>query len=275
MNIVNGIVKKLLINNIENLKDEQVVVYIDHVNHKDSFNGTITILSYSLNGYMYIVNSQDSIEGFVIRAGTDYLISKFFGNIEKFEDDEELFKKQAVLQVRDFYRKNKIDKNNSAVRELKKEILRIINEEAYSYDSLYSRTFHSTAYFKLHELACEIFDDCFYEIETPQRETDRYKYAKKVIEAVKEAFVIEFTSKEKEKILENKFNVNDQVIHLKTGKKYLIIDTPDSDDLLEHCREPFYKYIAFIIDANGKINRYGEKWSRAKSLFEDGRFKKL
>ena len=275
MNIINGTVRRMLINNIDNLKDEQIVVYIDHVNQKDSFNGTITILSYSLNGYMYIANALDGIEGFIIRADTDYLILKFFGSIEKFEDDEELFKKQAVLEIRDFYRKNNIDKNNAALRELKKEILRIINEEAYSYDSLYSRTFHSTSYFKLHEFACEIFDDCFYERETPQRETDKYKYAKKVIEAVKEAFVAEFSNDSKESTLDNKFNINDQVVHLKTGKKYLIINTPVSDDTLEHCREPFYKYIEFALDADGKINTYGEKWNRAKSLFEDGRFEKI
>lgn len=76
-------------------------------------------------------------------------------------------------------------------------------------------------------------------------------------------------------MLENKFNINDKVVHLKTGGKYIIINTPVEDDFLEHCNEPFYKYIKFIIDASGNINTYGKKWNRAKSLFEDGRFEKI
>jgi len=55
------------------------------------------------------------------------------------------------------------------------------------------------------------------------------------------------------------------VRHLKSDVLYRVCETPDDNNRLEYCNEPYYVYKEL-----GVTN--GIKWIRRKSEFEDGRF---
>jgi len=59
-----------------------------------------------------------------------------------------------------------------------------------------------------------------------------------------------------------KFTKKSVLQHVKTQKIYVVLKTPNKCELLEDCREPFYKY----------IGSDGVKWYRCQSQMEDGRF---
>ncbi len=60
------------------------------------------------------------------------------------------------------------------------------------------------------------------------------------------------------------FDKKDVVIHVKTGGRYEIVDTPNTYIRLEHCNEPFYVYRPIGLEMI--------QWLRCKSEMEDGRF---
>lgn len=61
---------------------------------------------------------------------------------------------------------------------------------------------------------------------------------------------------------DNLFSKFQEVIHKKTGRIYMIYETPRTNSRLEHNNEPYYQY------------RGGDDiwWIRCKSEMEDGRF---
>ena len=62
------------------------------------------------------------------------------------------------------------------------------------------------------------------------------------------------------------FNVGDLVEH-KKGGKYVIVQVPETNKILEYNREPFYVYT--------KNDDDPVQWHRCISEMEDGRFKKV
>ncbi len=61
----------------------------------------------------------------------------------------------------------------------------------------------------------------------------------------------------------SKFTMGDNILHVTTDKRYVIILPPDKNDLLEYCMESFYKYVDV---SNGKV------LNQRVSEVEDGRF---
>jgi YgiT-type zinc finger domain-containing protein len=64
----------------------------------------------------------------------------------------------------------------------------------------------------------------------------------------------------------NLFEESSYVKHVASGGIYMIMDAPNSYDYLEEHDETYYRYRSV------KVKDSGKRWTRAKSIMEDGRF---
>ncbi len=63
-----------------------------------------------------------------------------------------------------------------------------------------------------------------------------------------------------------KWNRGQQLVHVKTGGKYVVTEKPVDFKRLEYCNEPFYSYRSYGQETDHVI------WHRRQSEMEDGRF---
>lgn len=179
-------IQRVLISNIESLPGECIVVYIDESDSKinnDSYSGRITIISYSFTGSAYFSSMPECLQNFIIKSSDGYIISKMVDSDFKYtENDVNLFRKHVISLHKEYKKRTKEE-----ISLIDVSFLRAVHNSS-SYNELFEQICNSGV-LGVSDLAVNVLGNSYYDIKTPETETERYQYIKKVINEVKNALM--------------------------------------------------------------------------------------